>query len=668
MSWMEQLVATYDENERFAGRTGVKNRKSVLAPIGHILQKAHISITLDSAGNLISADVIPKEEAETLIPCTEDSASRSSGLAPHPLHDNLQYIARDYGTYVEKKNKAGKDTPYDKYRELLGKWVSFDQANLKIKAVYDYISGHDVIGELIQQKILFQDQKGEILKKWPDKKGKPPLFDVAGSDVLKAFVRFRVEMNDGSPVNLWEDIELQKSYIRFLKSELISSEPQWCFATGRKSQTTEKHFKYVRFPGDGAKLISSNDKSGFTFRGRFETGLECASISMEASHKTMNVLRWLIRNQGYANAEKVFLAWGRKEFVPPQPFADTDRIIRRGRRGGTAQIPQTMKAWADELKLALDGYRNEISKIEGLPQVNLMILDAATPGRTSICYYREMGATDFIDRIEKWHIAGTWRQHFFDKETNRGGTFFGVPHPERIIYACYGEKVSDNQKKMVLERLFQCIINGQPIPRDIVSAGVARVIHQSCIATGDKYRKWYRELLEPVCSLVRNRIWHKESVQKKEGYAVALDKENRDRSYLYGRFLSIADKMERATFNQEERSKRLTNAMKYMERFSQRPCSTWQILQMRLLPYEQKVEKYSYYRKLLDEVGSLFDEPDFVSDQPLDGKFLLGFYCQNYDIEQRIAAAAARKKEKQAKDNAHENEGRDNDDRAAEEN
>ena len=32
----------------------------------------------------------------------------------------------------------------------------------------------------------------------------------------------------------------------------------------------EKHPKRVRNAGDGARLLSSNDTTGFTFRGRFE--------------------------------------------------------------------------------------------------------------------------------------------------------------------------------------------------------------------------------------------------------------------------------------------------------------------------------------------------------------------------------------------------------------
>ena len=652
MSWMEQLVKTYDENERFAGKPDVKGQKSVLAPVGHMTVNAQIDITLNRDGNLIGTPkVVPKDSAVTLIPCTPDSASRTSGLSPHPLYDKLQYVARDYEFYSGgKKKKNTEQSPYEMYCQLLEKWVESKYSHPKVRAVYQYIANHNVIQDLIDYKILFKNEAGDIIKKWSDKKDgpKPELFRVISDDVLKAFVRFRVDMNDGSPVELWNDTEVQKLYEKFCLAQ-SDGVRQLCYASGKEAVITEKHFKYIRFPGDGAKLISSNDNEGYTYRGRFQEGTECATISLESSHKAMNALRWLISNQGYVNAKKVFLAWGRSGIVPPNPTDDTVGIIARRSGKRQASIPETMKSWADALNEAIAGYRHEFKQAD-TAQVNVMILDAATPGRLSICYYDEMEASDFIDRIEQWHKAGTWRQHKYDKESEKWFRYYGVPLPKYIVSACYGERLKDSQTNMELERLFHCIVNGRPVPYDMVSTAVSRTVKKASQTSGDEHIKWYRNILEPTCSLIKNQRYF-----AGEGYSVALDPNNTKRAYLYGRLLAAADKIERATFNKDERSKRLTNAMKYMERFSQRPASTWQMLQMRLLPYEQKMEKYSCYRKLLDEIGSLFKEEDFVSDRPLENEFLLGFYCQNYDIEKRIQEAAARKKQKNADDNSDKN-------------
>ena len=107
MSWLEQLVQTYDENAHLAGRFGLDGMKSILPPVGHILGNAQIEIALNGEGELTSIEVLPKEQQQTLLPCTPDSASRTSTTAPpHPLHDKIFYIARDYENFVPKENRA----------------------------------------------------------------------------------------------------------------------------------------------------------------------------------------------------------------------------------------------------------------------------------------------------------------------------------------------------------------------------------------------------------------------------------------------------------------------------------------------------------------------------------------------------------------------------------
>src|SRR5699024_1739147 len=69
----------------------------------------------------------------------------------------------------------------------------------------------------------------------------------------------------------------------------------------------------IRHAGDKSKIISGNDKSGFTFRGRFTTPNEAASISYEVSQKAHNALKWLIQRQGEIIDNRVFLIWSSQE-------------------------------------------------------------------------------------------------------------------------------------------------------------------------------------------------------------------------------------------------------------------------------------------------------------------------------------------------------------------
>ena len=203
MSWLEQLVQTYEENVHLGSRFGVDGMKSILAPMGHILGSAQVEITLDGEGELIDAEVLPKEQQQTLLPCTTDSASRSGiDAPPHPLHDKLSYIARDYGRFVQEKKsdkKPGKKSPHEQYVDLLGAWVESPYVDPKVRAVYRYITEHDVIDDLLTHKILYKDKAGHIIEKWTDKKKeKPPIFKASGQSPLQSVVRFRVDLEGDS--------------------------------------------------------------------------------------------------------------------------------------------------------------------------------------------------------------------------------------------------------------------------------------------------------------------------------------------------------------------------------------------------------------------------------------------------------------------------------------
>lgn len=656
MSWLEQLVQTYDENERFAGKFGIDGMKSVLPPVGHILGNAQIEIALNEAGELTNVEVLPKEQQQTLLPCTPDSASRTSTTAPpHPLHDKLPYIARDYEKFVPAKEKAGKketkESPHEKYVALLGAWDRSPYSDTKVHAVYRYITEHDVIGELLDKGILYKDDQGRIMEKWTDKKKeKPPIFKASSESPLKSLVRFRVDL-DGDPCpELWKDRELQKKYQLFFQECFSHMEKGLCYATGKQLFVTDKHGRGIRHQGDTAKLISSNDEDGFTFRGRFEKAEECISLGYETSQKVLNTLGWLIREQGYSVGSRAFLAWGR--LALPSAFDSTERFVRR-RRQGNWPLPMTMQAWAESFAEALNGYRFNFRRAER-SQVNVMVLDAASKGRLAICYYDEMAGEDFLERIEKWHTIGRWRQRDCDKtakDARKGKSWYpaycGVPSPKKLIAAYRGEKISNSQLAMEMHRIFFSIVQGVPLPIDMERMAFQRVIRR---AVCDPLPEWEHLLLEPACSIICKRL-----NQGREEYTVALDKEKTERSYLFGRLLAAADQMERATFKEEERGSRTTNAMRYMNRFAARPPSTWQDLQMKLLPYQQKREKYGgKERRLIDEILHTFADEDFCSDAPLGVEFLLGLSCQRYVIEKEIEENRQKKKEREENGKAEE--------------
>ena len=100
MSWTNELYAAYELIS--------KNLKSGILPISHSTQNAQIEVVIDERGNYKDARSVDKKEALTIIPVTEDSGTRSSGIAPMPLADKLKYIAGDYSLYSQEENEKKK--------------------------------------------------------------------------------------------------------------------------------------------------------------------------------------------------------------------------------------------------------------------------------------------------------------------------------------------------------------------------------------------------------------------------------------------------------------------------------------------------------------------------------------------------------------------------------
>ena len=91
MGLLQRAIETYDAN---AGLIGVyQTGREPLAPIGHVLTGANIVITITAQGEFVSARRVEKNEPKILIPVTEESNGRTSGLAAHPLCDQLKYVA-----------------------------------------------------------------------------------------------------------------------------------------------------------------------------------------------------------------------------------------------------------------------------------------------------------------------------------------------------------------------------------------------------------------------------------------------------------------------------------------------------------------------------------------------------------------------------------------------
>lgn len=623
MGWLQQLVKTYDTCVGAAQFV-----KNPLPPISHTPQQTHIEIALDAHGNFRRALIVQKEE--TLIPATEKSANRTgSKPPPHPLCDKVQYVAADYPA------KGGsKPSFHPEYLDLLGAWCTSPFAHPKAQAVLDYVKRGSVVADLVKEKLLYLDADGRLLTEWEDVGAKPEIFRLlAGAkgeqDQGNAFIRWHVEIPGDMQPAVWRDPTLQMAWIQFNATQM-----QWkglCMATGETDVAlTASHPKRLRHPGDGAKLISSNDASGFTFRGRFtdDNGNQACGIGYDASQKAHLALRWLIGRQAFRNGDQVVVSWAVNGEAIPDPLADTFALfglesapVEAAYRGDAGQ------GYALALKKKIAGYRAKLSPSDN---IIVMALDAATPGRMAITFYREFGGTEFLDRVEAWHERFAWHQNF-GKERK----FTGAPAPRDIAEAAYGPRVDERLRKACVERLLPSIVDGQPMPRDLVESTYRRATRR----VGLEIWEW-EKTLGIACALYRGY-----SHQLEQGkYVMALEYDRNTRDYLFGRLLAIAEHLEqRALFYGGEN--RDTHAAKLMQRFADHPCSTWRQIVLALAPSKSRLRSRSpgYLHQLeqqINQIAEMFQTNDFIDDHRLTGEFLLGYHCQRAKLNEPKAKAS----------------------------
>jgi CRISPR-associated protein Csd1 len=597
-------------------------REVPLLPTCHTTQKAQIEIVIDQNGDFRRARIVPKDEARTIIPCTESSGGRTSGEASHPLCDKLQYVAQDYTKYGGDKKSY-----FASYQAGLENWCKSESGHPKAQAVLKYIQKGRVVEDLIRSKTLVTGVDRKLIEK-PEKRDKnvPDIFKVL-KDQTEAFVRWEVEIPGDSCSKVWEDKALWVSWIRYYSN--TKQNKALCYVTGEELLLADQHSAKLRNDGDKAKLISSNDASGFTFRGRFEDANQACGVGFEVSQKAHSALRWLISRQGYRSGDQAIVAWATSGKQIPDPLSDPLSILGEEELAmDDSDVVSTAQNIALKFNKKMAGYKADLGDTSG---VVVMGLDSATPGRMAITFYRELTGSDFLSRIEQWHETCAW-VHDYRFTENKGNKktkrtylrFVGAPAPRDIVEATYGNRVDDKLKKATVERLLPCIIDGQKIPRNIVDSAVRRASNRAGIEGWE-----WNKTLSIACALFRK-------LNEKEGYSMALDESRKTRDYLYGRLLALADSLEQWALNKAGEN-RQTNAARLMQRFADRPYSTWKTIELSLAPYKARLGGQSHKRQaLIDKVHSMFSSPeDYTSDKKLSGEFLLGYHCQREALRQK---------------------------------
>ncbi len=631
MGWAQKLAETYDN---CLSEVGVFYQdKTPLLPIYHTTQQAHIEILIDSDGNFLygrSRVITDKGDATTIIPCTEDSALGTNDRAPHPLFDKLNYLAGDYKKY------ANQDGKFDKYIKNLRLWCESPYKHPKIVSIMRYLEKGTLIKDLIDDGILFTNENNLLIDKWTDP-DPPPIFKVVNSQD-KAFVRIAVIPSDGSDnadIYPWLDKSLWNSFICYQDS--LESDSDYCYATRNFVPISRLSPKKIRNPGDSAKLISSNDSSNFTYRGRFAKPEQAFCIGRETTEKAHNALRWLISKQGTYHDSQVIVAWGTKNEEIPPICADSLDLVA-ALYPSDEPVVFTNEKFANELNKAINGYKANLKEDN---QAVVMGMDSATSGRSairgrlSIFYYRELLILDLIERIEKWHKTCSWKLEYRKIKTGKDEkgkekyekfAFVGAPAPKDIAEAAYGTNIKENHKKSIIERLLPCIIDGAKVPVDIMKNAARRASNPASFKEDWEYRK----TLSIACALIRK--YYNDKSKNKEVFKMGLDFENNDRNYLFGRILAYIREIEsKALYDAKEN--RQTNAERLLNAFCRAPAKYCDILHKQLQPYLKRLGGKGFF--LESEMMALISRLDTeFNNTPLNETFLLGYSAQmNHFIE-----------------------------------
>lgn len=603
---MNQLYATYERC--IEGQQG----ENSMTPVAHMNANAQLEITLNDEGEFLDAIEVQKDQARTLIPVTEASAGRSSGIAPHALCDTLSNLAGDYSLYCEnEKQRVTAEKKYESFIENLRKWAESEYTHLKVEAIYKYLAKKTLISDLIQKEIVLLDEK----KMFDTKK-------ISGQPYEKALVRFRVIDWNSERDGTWEDDSLIQAYTKYYLS-MQQGVKDTCYLTGRTVAISENHPKGIVASDYGAKLVSANDAQGYTYRGRFQSAQEAYSLSYEASQKIHSALTWLVKNNGAyigTKDKRMFICWNPKGKKTPA-IMDEFGLVH------SEDVSHVGIDYRKKLRKMFMGYQEKFDETDS---IIIMALDAATTGRLSITYYQELNALEFFQRMIYWGETCNW---WFLKTNEQKKLYSSVETPvfKRIVECAYGRErdkfieVDDRVLKEQTQRLVKCMLEKQKIPFDLVQGIALRA------STPMAYSFLNRErVLSTACAVIAKYYCERDN---EKGDIMKLDLENRDRSYLFGRLLAVYECVERATYEKGEN--RDTNAIRMQAAYMNHPMQTWMNLEKQVKTYFEKLRPGSreYYRRLISEITSLFDEDDSNKmNQSLKETYLLGYYLQRKEL------------------------------------
>ncbi len=615
MGLLQKALETYDAHASLVGK--VYAGQQPLAPVGHTIANASIEITLDEQGHFVKAEPVSKEDGKTIIPVTEKSAGRTSNInsAPHPLCERIDFLSAE----DEKGEKR-----FSLYCKQLQAWTNSSFTHPMLQPILHYVQGRTLLKDLAAHNMTDPDRQ--------------------------ALVRWCVNGIGEESGACWANQHLIEAFVKWYEYECEEANKGqgWCMILGEKAVLTPKHPRGLVPAHHEAKLISSNDRENFTFRGRFSEDWQAATVSYEASQKAHNALAWLIANRSVtipkgnrvsenpqgetekiSDGGRVFLCWnpqGKKTPDPILPFI-TNRFSTT-----------TLENYQEELRKTLYGRKTELPSGSG---VVIASFDVATKNtaRLALTYYNELEGSDFLQRLYDWDATCCWWDW---NPKSKQYDVLQSPYLFQIIDCAFGTQRKEKKKKIggkenyelkadelvmrqQLQRLIACRVDKTLFPADIERALVNRA------STPQAYdAQVYRQLLVTACAVIRKYyIDH-----KKEELTMVLDPERKDRSYQFGRLLAVLEKAERDTYDKDE--VREPNAIRLQSVYCKRPFHVTRIIESKLYTaYLPRLNPSTrcFFKNLIDKImEQIATSPEHEWNKPLEDTYLIGYHLQRIEL------------------------------------
>lgn len=603
MSWTKELYNVYER---------LSESDNDLLPLYHTRIQSNIEIVINEDGDFVRSDLLNKE---IIVPFTDAKEHEKKYI----LGNRIKYLAGDYNRYtLDKKDEKH----FKNYLNNLKIWAESEYTHPAVQAVYKYVQKECMIADLIKDGKLKID----------DNTGKLENVKIAGSAIEDYFVRFRVNFNDLSmETETWKDKSLYDKYIEYFNNE-VDKITDLCYATGDYSRITYKHPDGIIKAGDHGKLISANDEKGFSYRGRFDNKEQAIAVGYEFSQKVHNALKWLVKNQGI-KFDKGFtlVVWESSLELVPDITQSADDLYDDEFYDEDEQSYDSLPIYKSLLNKMIFGKKGDIS----ISSKVMILAINSNDGRLSISMYTELSKSEFLKNLEIWHRDSAWIRRSYknnEKEKNEKEKYvinsFSVYEIVERAFGTEREGKIECSKKLTtgkILKLIACITQNRKLPVDIVNALVNKASNPLSYEVS---KHNHDRVIETACGIIRKYLIETKGVD----YGMAVDENCKDRSYLYGMLLAVADAAEESTYESDEKGKRITNARRYWNKFSQSPYKTWGVIERQLRPYLDKGKYGRLYEKIIMEIHHEFIIEEFVNNKSLEPLYILGYYHQKYKM------------------------------------